>query len=157
MCLIYDKDLSRRLRRGNDTITVYKRLILCYNGSLNSIFYTYDIKSGKTHKDWRCGWNISSRKCKLTNTEARLSRPGGGKIHEGFHVYLEKPLFVKGSPDYLRIVEFTAKLKDFIGAGHGPYDAALDYQVPQAVFTKLHLSCKEFDKARQQNTMANAC
>lgn len=147
MCMPYDKkatDAWWEVLKTKGKITVYKVMNkvmkIGFRGSLDS-----DIFQG--YHTWKPGWNHSDRKPKkngwMITKAPKKDSYGYITVHHGFHVYLDKE---QASRDMgfigscsKRIVAFTAYKKDFVAASHG--------RLHRAIFSRLWLSRKEYDKA----------
>jgi len=145
---------------GQKTIKVYKVLYLnrdstnINNGELylGSPFMTYIWKAGLNKSD--CGfirkWWYKFRllESKLLCGEETFLYRSAFDINKSFHVFLNKPdLLQRGhfnfSNKYAIVVEFEAKLRDFIAA-QSFYNGECGIEL---AFTRLTLPQSEYDRA----------
>lgn len=130
MCLSYSKTATKELRRTkHETIIAYK--VVCYSSYLNRL-----CSPIYGHMRWIRYWNISDRKStRLLSIERNSSQ-----VYHGIHVYLSKSEATKNRyVDRIAVIKIKCDPKDLV---------AVNEDKTQAVFTKVYLPRKEFDRAR---------
>lgn len=143
MCLTHLNFYVDKVFKFGNSIKVYKKLILFnwnnnYNDWLRSCGHSLYI--------WKPGFNHFIKNPLSKNYVSELYRQGiidgkSGVVEQGLHVYLDKNEAVEGNRNLTtKIVEFTAYSKDFIASGRN------NKKTKGAVFTRLHLSKKEYNR-----------
>ena len=131
MCLYPNQRATARLRSQmaathSKSIVAYKVYGRGFKGCLHSVVYPRH-KGGCVYG---AGWIESNRRsAKWRESECR-------HVDEGCHVYLSRTRAKRGGWGTRRIVPVRGYLKDFVAAGCG-----------QAVFTKLYLTKRNFQRA----------
>lgn len=132
MCLTIDTELTSILRMsGRKRFTVWKKVIKM---DFESMYHSYHYQVGQNAA-------CPCREVNLTSFEKTNK-----EIHEGIHVFLEKPKHPQLMSDKYVIIPLTVYLKDMVAAG---YHAADYYKKneKEAVFTKVHLSKRDAERS----------
>ena len=147
MCMGYSKENTKALwerLQKEGKITVYK---VFYNRGNRRWDRRNRLMSGTYPYDWKPGWNKSDRRPKKTGWMlSKTPKPdnmGSVRVNHGFHVYVTEKQAKWNRVGGEMIVEYTAYKKDFVAAGQQDWYTSAD----QAVFARLWLSRKEYDKA----------
>lgn len=125
MCLLMLKDQKRAIKRlfkNRKQITCYKALVN-YDNKLYSPAYH--------HYQWTFGENISSR----SYTTLLKNEYDAKQVGHGIHVYTSKKHATVYDGEIL--VPVSCNLSDVVAVGHNK----------EAVFTKVYLLRREYDKA----------
>lgn len=126
MCALVDAELTKKYvnKKKNTTyVKVYKRLTVDNNKLLAPFMYT----------EYKPGINKS-------NSRAKLQTKNSAEINRGIHVYPNKEDASRRVRGWEVIVEMKAKISDLICLG----------SCDEAVFRKVELSQKEYDRALKQ-------